>query len=79
MIGDQPTGAVERVVISAVVHRGIEVHVDGKPARLAIITDEGEVVADGKVVAREVEAVAVNCYRNVLKAQGHLRVYGGKG
>lgn len=76
MIGVQPTGAVARVIVSAVAHRGLEVTVDGKPARLAVITDDGEIVADGKAVAREVEAVSLNCYRNVLKAQGHLRVYG---
>lgn len=76
MIGTQPTGAIAGVVISAVAHRGLEVTVDGKPARLAIITDDGRVVADGQAVAREAEAVALNCYRNVLKGQGHLRVHG---
>jgi ParB/RepB/Spo0J family partition protein len=31
-------------------------------------------IAAGADVAREAEAVAVNCYRSVLKGQGHLRV-----
>lgn len=74
MIGDQSTGAIDGVVISAVCHEGLTVTVDGKPARLAVITDDGQVVAVGTDVAREARAVAVNCYRATLKAQGHLRV-----
>lgn len=76
MIGTQPTGAVAGVVISAVAHEGLTVTVNGMPARLAIVTDDGQVVAAGSVVAREAEAVAVNCYRRLLEGQGHLRVLG---
>lgn len=75
MIGTQPTGAIAGVVISAVSHKGLTVTVDGKPARLAIVTDDGSIIAVGDVVARESEAVAVNCYRNFLKGQGHLTVH----
>lgn len=74
MIGTQPTGTISGVVISAVAHEGLSVMVDGKPARLAIITDDGHIIASGKEVAREAEAVSLNSYRNFLKAQGHLRV-----
>lgn len=74
MIGTQPTGALQGVVISAVAHEGLTVMVDGKPARLAIVTDDGEVIAAGRMVAREAEAVAVNSYRQLLQGQGHLRV-----
>jgi len=74
MIGTQPTGAMEGVVISAVSHEGLTVTVDGKPAKLAIVTDDGQVIAAGDVVAREAEAVAVNCYRNILQGKGFLRV-----
>lgn len=74
MIGTQPTGAIEGVVISAVSHEGLRVTVDGKPAKLAIVTDDGQVIASGEVVAREAEAVAVNCYRNILQGKGFLRV-----
>lgn len=76
MIGTQPTGALQGVVISAVAHEGLSVTVDGKPARLAIVTDTGEVIAAGRLVAREAEAVAVNSYRQLLQGQGHLRVVG---
>ncbi len=74
MIGTQPEGAIKGVVISAVAHEQLRVTVDGKPARLAIITDDGQIVAQGDVVAREARSVAVNCYRSFLKGQGFLRV-----
>lgn len=74
MIGTQPTGAIAGVVISAVAHEGLRVTVDGRPARLAIVADDGTVIAAGDQVAREAEAVALNSYRNLMRAQGHLRV-----
>lgn len=74
MIGTQPVGTIIGVVISAVSHEGLRVTVNGKPARLAILTDDGQVIAAGDDVAREAEAVALNCYRNFLKGQGYLRV-----
>lgn len=74
MIGTQPEGTISGVVISAVSHEGLSVTVNGKPARLAILTDDGQVIAAGDQVAREAEAVALNCYRNFLKGQGFLRV-----
>jgi ribose 5-phosphate isomerase RpiB len=75
MIGDQKTGAIEGVVISAVSHEGLSVTVDGRPAKLAVVTDDGQVIAVGKEVAREAAAVAVNNYRGFLKGQGFLRVF----
>lgn len=74
MIGTQPEGTIAGVVISAVAHEGLSVTVDGRPARLAILTDDGKVIAAGDQVAKEAEAVALNSYRNFLKGQGHLRV-----
>lgn len=75
MIGTQPTGAIEGIVITAVAHEGLTVLANGKPARLAIIDESGNVLAAGPNVAREAEAVALNCYRNLMKGQGHLRVH----
>jgi hypothetical protein len=74
MIGTQPTGAIDGVVITAVAHEGLSVTVNGKPGRLAIVTEDGQVVAAGDDVAREAEAVALNSYRNFLQGRGHLRV-----
>lgn len=74
MIGQQTTGAIEGVVISKVSHERLRVSVNGKPARLAIVLDDGTIVSAGDDVAREAEAVTLNCYRNVLQGKGFLRV-----
>jgi hypothetical protein len=60
-------------VISAVSHKGPTVTVDGQPAQFAIIADHGVMFAVGQVVAREVEAVVVNAYRDYLIELGLLR------
>jgi len=74
MIGTQPTGAIQGVLITAVAHEGLSVLVDLKPGRLAIVDEDGHVVTASPLVAREAEAVALNSYRQMLKGQGHLRV-----
>lgn len=76
MIGQQPTGAVPGVVITSVVHEGLRVLVNGRPARLAIVDESGAIVAEGDRVAREAEAVAINQYRQTMRGLGHLRVWG---
>lgn len=75
MIGRQPTGAIAGVVISAVAHEGLTVAVDGKHARLAVVTDDGQIIAVGDQVAREARAVSINCYRQFLEGEGWLRVH----
>lgn len=74
MIGTQPTGAIEGVQISAVSHEGLSVSINGKPGRLAVITEDGQVIAAGKEVAREAQAVSINCYRNFLLGKRYLRI-----
>jgi hypothetical protein len=76
MIGTQPEGTLPGIVISATSHEGLRVTIDGKPAKLAIVTGEGEIVASGEQVAREAEAVALNNYRRTLQGQGFLRTWG---
>lgn len=73
MIGDQLTGALPGIVICATSHEGLQVFADGRRVRLAIIDDDGRVLAAGDDVAREAEAVALNNYRAVLKGKGFLR------
>uniref|UniRef100_A0A1A7GDL2 Uncharacterized protein n=1 Tax=biofilter metagenome TaxID=1070537 RepID=A0A1A7GDL2_9ZZZZ len=75
MIGDQPVGTIQGVCIQATAYKGLSVTVNGQPAQLAVVI-EGQVVAIGKAVAEEAEAVAVNNYRNFLKGEGHLTVMG---
>lgn len=47
MIGTQPTGALDGVVISAVAHEGLRVTIGGRCARLAIVDEAGQVIAAG--------------------------------
>ena len=75
MIGNQPTGALQGVIISAVSHEDLSVMADGRRARLAIVDENGQVITASPLVAREVEAVAINSYRQLLQGQGHLRVH----
>ena len=56
-------------------HTGLKVTAGGKPAQLAIVTDDGEVIAVGESVAMEAEAVSINAYRNFLAGKGYLKVY----
>jgi hypothetical protein len=74
VIGTQRTGRIEGVFITAVAHEGLTVTVNGKPGKLAILTEDGTVVAEGADVAREAQAVAVNLYRNFLIGEGRIRV-----
>ena len=74
MIGTQKTGTIPGVTLSVIGHKGIVAEVDGKPARLAVITEDGRIIAAGPDVAREAEAVSVNWYQAMLKAKGHMRV-----
>jgi len=73
MFGIQPQGAVNGAVISAVAHEGLRVEINGKPARLAIVTDDGQIVASGAEVEREAAAVARASLAKMWEGQGWLR------
>lgn len=76
MIGTQHTGTLPGIVICATSHEGLQVLVNGKPARLAVVDDGGHVLAAGDDVAREAEAVALNNFRNTMMGKGYLRTLG---
>jgi len=77
MTGERPTGSIPGVVISAVITEGLRISVDGRPARLAIISDDGQIVDDSPRVAQEVESAAINSYRSFQRGAGHLVVRAG--
>ncbi|WP_430542176.1 hypothetical protein [Xanthomonas sacchari] len=65
---------ISRVRVSA--HEGFSVTTaDGRRARLAVVDDEGIVVASGAAIERAAFEAAVLAYRNFLQGQGHLRVH----
>lgn len=85
MIGTQPEGTISGVVISAVSHEGLSVTVNGKPARLAILTDDGQVIAAASVmddlIAAERHGIAVRAALwsawQMLKVRSACRLQGG--
>lgn len=50
---------------------------DGRPARLAIIDDQGNIVAAGDNVARATWLIARETIKNFLRGQGHLKTHAG--
>lgn len=74
MIGTLTTGAIPGVHIQSAVHEGLTVTINGRPGTLAILDEAGTIIATGSNVAQEAEAVAINCYKNMLRGQGHLRI-----
>lgn len=71
-------GAAEKLAgpptIGAVIFEGITVtDGEGRPAQLAVIDQNGRVVAAGPHVAKAAWTASVEAYRNHLQGRGHLR------
>lgn len=76
MIGIPETDTLEHARISANVNTGYQVTTaDGKPARLAIIDADGNVVEAGPAVAKEAWNVCIAVQKNFWIGQGHLVVH----
>ena len=76
MIGIPKTGTLEHGCISANVSTGYcFTTADGRPARLAIIDDQGKVVEAGESVAQEAWNVCIAVIKNFRIGQGHIVVH----
>lgn len=76
MIGEQETGLITTAIISKVAHEDLSITtLDGKPARLAILDDAGNILAEGTAVAQEVHNVTINAFRTYARGQGFLRTF----
>lgn len=76
MIGIPKTGTLEHGCISANVTSGYRFSTaDGRPARLAIIDDLGNIVEVGDAVAREAWNVCIAVIKNFKIGQGHIVVH----
>lgn len=74
-IGPITVGTLENAVMSAVIFEGLRVQTtDGRPAKLAIVDEAGNIVECGDAVAEEAWNVAIASYKNFLAGNGHLRV-----
>lgn len=69
-------GALANTVIRGSTPTGLTVTTrDGRPARLAVLDEHGNVIADGPDVARECWNVTIECQRNYWHGNGHLVVH----
>jgi len=76
MIGIPKIDTLELGRISANISSGYQFSTaDGRPARLAIIDDQGNVVEAGDAVAREAWNVCIAVIKNFKIGQGHIVVH----
>lgn len=76
MIGIPETDTLEQARISANINTGFQVTTpDGRPARLAIIDADGNVIEAGAAVTREAWNVCIAVQKNFWIGQGHLVVH----
>ena len=76
MIGIPKTDTLQKSVISGVCFEGLTITTkDGRPAYLAIVDAEGQIVESGNAVAKEAWNVTLAVYKNLLVGQGHLRIF----
>ena len=76
MIGTIENGTLKNAIISAIAHEGLTVTTrDGRPARIEIIDEHGNVIEAGDAVAEEAWSVVIASYKNFLQGMGHLRVH----
>ena len=69
-------GPLSNTVIRGSTPTGLSVTTrDGRPARLAVLDEDGNVLAAGDDVARECWNVTVECQRNYWHGNGHLVVH----
>lgn len=63
-------------VLEASTARGISATTsDGKPARLAIIDNDGQILDSGSVVADQVWNLTIELYSQILQSSGMIKVH----
>lgn len=76
MIGIPKTDTLQHSRISANVNTGYQITTaDGRPARMAIIDADGNVIETGDAVSREAWNVCIAVQKNFWIGQGHLVVH----
>lgn len=72
--GDSDGEPAPRYTLSATSHEGLVIQTaDGKPARLCVVAEDGEIL--GGDVGGDAFKLAVAAYRQFLQGTGHLRVH----
>lgn len=76
MIGIPETDTLEHARISANINTGYQLTTaDGRPARMAIIDEDGNVIESGPAVAKEAWNVCIAVQKNFWIGQGHYVVH----
>lgn len=76
MIGIPETDTLEHARISANINTGYQLTTaDGRPARLAIVDVDGNIIEVGETVAKEAWNVCIAVQKNFWIGQGHLVVH----
>ncbi|MFZ6686620.1 hypothetical protein ACO0K0_02595 [Undibacterium sp. SXout11W] len=76
MIGIPETNTLSNATISGVSHEGLTITLkNGKPAKLAIIDEDGHIIEAGQAVAKEAWNVTLAVYKNMMIGKGHLRIF----
>lgn len=71
-----PIDPLQHTQLTGTIHSGITATtLDGKPARLAIIDDDGNILDAGLPVAREVWHLVIGVHTNFLRGTGYLTVH----
>ncbi|MEN3813299.1 hypothetical protein ABH309_17340 [Chromobacterium piscinae] len=75
-IGNIQIGSLDRASMSAVIFEGLTIQTaEGKPALLAIVDEDGNIIETGEQVAKEAWNVAIASYKNFLIGEGHMRIH----
>jgi len=78
ILGNLPTGTLQHAKLSGVCFEPLKAQTtDGRPARLAIIDEDGKVIESGDAVSSEVWNLVRGVWRNYLQGKGHIRVISG--
>lgn len=72
----KPLHELENAQLTGTIYSGLTATTrDGKPARLAIIDEDGNIIEAGFAVAREAWRIALAVHTNFLRGHGHLTVH----
>lgn len=72
---DIKIGQLKNATLSAAIYHGLSVTLpDGGKARLAIVDEDGNIIDDSPLVAREAFNVSMQCFKNFMIGHGHMRV-----
>lgn len=75
-MSQSPADALQNAQLMGTIYNGFTVTTrDGKPARLAIIDEAGNIIDSGTAVARECWQIAINVHTNFLRGTGHIIVH----